>query len=202
MKIDKSKIDVAAVFLIFMAVCGDVQKTAAALDLDPKIVEALAEQEGWNEKIRRISLLSKSEKPGDWERAQNRALAFCQAHRIRRLIDRLILKFEGMSNNQLEDALCTKSPNGLRGNLSARFFSDLASAAEKAHHLAYTALGDTVQERQASEDGDSGSAAKLHAALISALNNPAMAGKESELLVKEASDVIVESKKLLSEQSG
>lgn len=196
MKVDKTKLDVSQIFLVYMAVVGDVDKTALSLDLDPKIVQSLAQSEGWSEKIRRISYISKSSKPGEWERAQNRALNFVQAHRVRSLIDRLINHFAEQTPEEMVEK--NKSREDLP---SAKFLSDLLSAAEKAHHLSYAALGDTVAEREGrvDEEGNSVSAATIHASLIAALNNPAMAGISAEMLVKESSaivDVVIEQKQI------
>lgn len=197
MKVDKSKLDVSQIFLIYMTVVGDIDKCAMALDLDPAIVASLASSEGWSEKIRRISLISKSGKPGEWERAQNRALNFVQAHRVRSLLDRMITHYASMTGEQLANVFCsehsTKEGGGIRIKTpSAKFLSDLMCAAERAHHLSYAALGDTVIEREAriDEEGNSVSAASLHASLIAALNSPASAELSAEMLVRESASVI------------
>src|SRR4026208_1606531 len=101
MKLDKSNLDVSQIFLVYMATIGDVVKTATALERSPEVVQALADNEGWVSKVRRISVMSKSEKPGDWERAQNRALSFVQGHSIRRLIDRMIKELTRMDDETL-----------------------------------------------------------------------------------------------------
>lgn len=190
-KLDEGKLDVAQIFLCYMAVIGDVPKTAAALDLDPALVEHLAEKHGWKEKVRRISIMSKSEKPGDWERAQNRALNFVQAHRIRQVIDRVILHFQGMDVEALIEALSSRDARG-SVHVSSKFFADLTAASERVHQMSYYALGDTVKERESQpKDADGSTPAQLHAALIAALNNPTMQGREAEVLVKEATQVVV-----------
>src|SRR5262245_50873198 len=97
----KEKSDIVQIFLIFMATIGDVDKTALALELDPEFVKWLAEQEGWSEKVRRLTIMSKSEKPGDWERAQNRALNYVQVHRIRMLLDRVIVQLFNCTAEEL-----------------------------------------------------------------------------------------------------
>src|SRR5262245_25474277 len=120
----KAKTDVAQVFLVFMATIGDVGKTAAALDLDPHFVAWLAEQEGWLAKVKRVSLMSKGDKPGDWERAQNRALCFVQAHRARMLMDRLILNLTGLNEDEFIAQFTVTSREGNQ-SLNARFFADM-----------------------------------------------------------------------------
>ena len=185
MRVNKNQIDVSRAFLVFVTLCGDVQKTAAALDLDPKQVQALADQENWHEKISRISLLKKSEGKGDYEKAINRALNFAQAHRLRLLIDKMIERFDGMSPEEIADELSVMAKGGQRV-VSSRFLSDLASAVEKAQHLSYIALGDTVGERQeATQEEGALTANQMHAAVIHALNNPSMQGVEAKLLEAE-----------------
>lgn len=184
--IDKNKIDVAQAFLIFMATVGDCARTAVALDLEPEQVEELAEAEGWNAKIRRVSLMSKGGKPGDWERAQNRALCFVQAQCIRAQVDRLLKECTELSNEELLSRCCVRTRDG-SAQLSAKFMVDLAGAAEACHRMSYQALGDTVTER--TENGGSEGPSKagdLHSAIIAALSNPAATVPNTTLLLEEA----------------
>ena len=174
-RLNKNVLDTSQVFLTFVALVGDVEKTAAALDLDPAVVRKLADDEGWDVKIQRVCFMSKSGKPGDWERAQHRALCWVQAHRVRGLLDRMVERFEGMDEDEIAEAVSSVAKDGSR-HVSARFFADLTAAMEKAHQMGYTALGDTTGERKdrQTEEGDTLNANALHAAVISALNNPAV----------------------------
>jgi hypothetical protein len=186
MKIDKSKLDVAQIFLTFMSLIGDVDKTAAALDLSPHIVAGLAEQEGWLEKVRRLSVMSKSGKQGDYERAQNRALNFVQAHRLRMTVDAMLRAFDGLTPEEIVHKLSTADRNG-NMHLSARFLADLSAAAEKIQALSYAALGDSVKERVERAVADDGEMTpdQLHAAVISALNAPHAPAVASQVLEAE-----------------
>lgn len=187
--LNKNRIDVSQCFLVFMSVCGDTERTALALDLDPKIVQELATKEGWSDKIKRISLLSKSEKPGDFERATNRCLNFVQAHRVRLVLDKVIEKFHGLDADETLEMLTTRREGQI--SYSARFLGDLTAALEKVHFLSYAALGDSIKEREARESNDEGvDANALHAAVLQALNNPAAKFVESDLLVAEASATV------------
>jgi len=187
MKIDKSKLDVAQIFLTFMSLVGDVEKTAAALDLDPRVVTALAEQEGWLEKVRRLSVMSRSGKPGDYERAQNRALNFVQSHRMRLTVDAMLRAFDGLTPEEICEKLASFDKNG-NAHISARFLADLASAAEKIQALSYAALGDSVKERVERAETSDGEMTpdQLHAAVIAALNSPHAPRIASEVLENEA----------------
>lgn len=188
----KQRTDVAQAFLVFMATIGDTEKTALALDLDPEFIGWLAEQEGWTAKVRRVSLMSKGEKPGDWERAQNRCLNYIQAHRVRTLIDRLLVELTNCSADDFLTRFRNLDKHGQPTGMSGRFFADLMAALSKVHELSYYALGDSVGERleRAKEEGGDHSVADIHAALIAALNNPSVSAKTSQLLVEEASSVI------------
>lgn len=188
----KQKTDVSQVFLVAMATVGDWQKTALALDLDVEFVEWLAETEGWKEKIKRVSVLSKGGKPGDWERAQNRCLNYIQAHRVRMLIDRVLIELVKLTPEELAEKFKSCDRHGKPNGVSARFFSDLSAALDKVHMLSYMALGDSVGERvkRTDEEGGDRSVADLHASLIAALNAPNLDNKASECLVAEAAQVI------------
>lgn len=186
-KIDKSRLDVSQIFLCYMSLVGDCVRTAAALDMDPTVVEALAEEEGWLEKVRRISVMSKSGKPGDYERAQNRALNYIQAHRMRMTVDALLRSFDGLTPEEIVERFETLDKKGDR-HISARFLADLAAASEKIQALSYAALGDSVKERverAETQDGDM-TPDQLHAAVIAALNAPHAPRIAAQVLEDEA----------------
>ena len=182
---DKNKIDVTQAFLIFMATVGDVQRTAVALDLEPEQVEELAESEGWREKIRRVSVMSKGGKPGDWERAQNRALSFVQAQVLREQVNRLLRECAGMTDEELLSRACVRTRDG-GTQLSAKFLVDMANAAEACHRMAYMALNDTVSERQDREQEAPGTKTNdLHAAIVASLSSPSSTTSPANLLSQE-----------------
>jgi hypothetical protein len=193
-RLNKNNVNVTQVFLTYTALVGDVEKTAAALDLDPDYVRKLAADEGWQSKLERICLIGKGGKPGDWERASNRALCFVQAHQTREIIGRVISRFQDMDDDEIFEAIASIAKDGSR-HVSGRFFADLTAAMEKCHQMAYCALGDTAGERKenASDDADAVNATALHAAVLSALNNPKVNAidvaseivKETESKVKE-----------------
>lgn len=189
LKFDKSKIDCSACFLVYMSLCGCVERTALAMDLDPEIVRALAESEGWEIKIRRVSLLSKGEKAGDYEKAVNRALNFAVAHQGRVLISKIIENLGKMGNEQLF-GVCTQIKAGSVTH-TARFFSDLAAALEKFSHLTYISLGDSTGERESKDGGEETlDLAGLHISVLAALNSPHSVGVEKKLLEDSVEDVV------------
>lgn len=187
---DISQIDSAQVFLVFMALVGDVDKTALACDLDPTIVEQLAEKFKWTDKIKKVSIMSKGDKPGSYEKACNRALNFAQAHLFRSLVQKVLENLAEKDGAEL--IACMASTKAGQVTLSAKLFSDLAAAAEKAHHLSYLALGDETAGREAGATGkdDDLSIESLHASVISALSHPASAGAELKLIETSITDLV------------
>jgi hypothetical protein len=193
----KAKTDIAQVFLVFMSLVGDVPKTAAAVDLDPEFVQWLADTEGWTAKIKRVSMMSKSEKPGDFERAVNRALAFAQAQRMRLLLDGALSEAHKMKSAELLAKTSTSDKAG-RARWSGKFFLDMASAIETVTRVSLVALGDTVTERVEREDtGGDVSASSLHQSILNALNNPAAAKAAINLIGPEQAQAV----QLLSDKS-
>lgn len=185
MQLNKNKLDVSQILLTYVALVGDVVKTAEALNLDPEVVQKLADAEGWQTKIQRITLLAGSGRPGDFERAQNRALAFVQGHRIRSLLDGIITRFADMTPEEIVEAITVRSEKGAK-QISARFLVDLAAAAEKAHHMTYAALGDTATDRaKRDSEPDEMNASALHAAVLASLNAPGNAAKPADQIVRE-----------------
>ena len=188
----KQRTDVAQIFLVFMATIGDVEKTSLALQLEPEFVAWLAEQEGWQEKVRKVSIMSKGGNPGDWERAQNRCLNFVQAHRVRTLIDHVLIELVKLKPEELAEKFKSCDRHGKPNGVSARFFSDITAAMDKVHLLSYYALGDSVGERvkRTEAEGTDRSVNDIHAALIQALNTPNIGHETSEALVLEASKAV------------
>lgn len=184
----QKKIDQVQVFNVFSVLVGDVEKTALALDLDPNVIRKLANEHGWAEKIARISLLSKSGNPGDWERAQNRALNFVQAHQLRRVID---LQLAHVNEKTLEDVMRITDLRTGETRYSAQIIRDLAGAMQKVHEMTYNAVGDSVKERtQDKPNQDPVTQAGLHGAMISALNRTGTGIDPAKTLADEAAAVI------------
>lgn len=174
----KVKLDRQQAFLLYATFCGDVERTAHALNVEPLVILRAAEEEGWNVKLQPIIALKRSTRPGDVERAINRALNFVQAHRFRLFLERIIQRFADMDSDQLEELLFPMSSIGLptrpdaeiTKRLSTRAFADLASALEKAQALTYMALNDTAQERvRRHEDQPTEAAGDMHAQIAKAM---------------------------------
>lgn len=185
MKVNKNLHDIAQIFSVYMSFVGDADQTAAALSLDPKLVQALADQEDWVTKVKHLSQMSKSGKPGDFEKAANRALNFVQAHRLRGVLTSLLTNYEAREPSDIAEV--TFSTAGVQ-KVSCKFLSDLASAMEKVHQLTYASLGDSVAERNArlEEDGSEVSGDTLHRAVFAALNSPAVRGLDVKEIVVTA----------------
>lgn len=160
-------------FLLFAAFCGDVEQTAHALNLSPATILKVAEDDGWLTKLRSIIELKKSARPGDIERAMNRALNFVQAHRFRLVCERMVKKLTNLNDEELKSYLMTgHTKEGMAvDKLTTRPLADLASAIEKAQALSYLALNDTAVERVKREEfrEDSTSGGELHARIAAGM---------------------------------
>lgn len=193
--IDVSNVDVAAVYIGFTALVGDIDRTALAFGLSTRVVQHLADKFDWNDKIRSISMLSKSGKPGEWEKAQNRALCFVQGHLLRSIMQRILENLNGLSRAEIVKTVVSQKRTG-EITFSAGFYSDLAAAMQKCHEMCYVSLGDSAGDRGRENKealNSELSVDALHAAISSALNTPAGAGAERVLLEKEVEKVVKES---------
>lgn len=186
--LNKNKHDISQIFLIYMALVGDIQKVSLATDVPEADIEEMAKREGWADKVRRISVMSKSGKPGDWERAQNRALNFVQVHQLRRTIDRVIAHLSEQEAKEIIEHTTHKGDL----TLSARLLTDLASAMQRIHEMSYSALGDSVKERDPEGTGAGAelNSAALHASLIGALNSAKLPGTTPEAIVAETVETV------------
>lgn len=166
-------IDRENAFMLYAAMCGDLERTAHALNISPVEVLKMADDEKWNDKLKSILELKKSSRPGDIERAINRAMNFVQAHRMRLFLERVIVKLTGMNETELTEYLFTgHSPKDGTPylKLSTRALADLMSALEKAHALSYQSLSDTAQDRSKRVESDDGkSGGELHAQIAEAM---------------------------------
>jgi ABC-type sugar transport system ATPase subunit len=145
-------IDKENAFLLYATFCGDVVKTAHALSMPPEQVAKLADTLRWNEKLAPILALKKSTRPGDIERAMNRALNFVQAHQFRLFVSRCIQRFTSMSEKELDEFIFQGKPLESKSPLAAakvstRGIADLAQAMERCQTMTYQALNDTTSER-------------------------------------------------------
>jgi hypothetical protein len=169
-------IDRPQAFLLYATFCGDVVKTAHALNVSPVAVLRVVDDEGWTEKLKGIIELKNSGKPGDLERGINRALNFVQAHRMRLIVERAIRHFTGMTEEAFAEMMTsgkefTKDGKPAMLKMSTRAIADLASALEKAHACSYQALGDTAQDRGKRKEAEATveSMGGLHAQIAAAM---------------------------------
>lgn len=170
-------------FMLYATFAGDVVRTAHALNIKPAALILMADEGGWNDKLRSIIEGKESARPGDWERAVNRAINFVLAHQMRLLFDRALKRFREMDDEELEKAMIEewtdREGNG-RYKATGKVFADLAAAMEKVHSMTYHALSDTVQDRNRRKEQEKGedTTGDLHAQIsakmqqISADNSP------------------------------
>lgn len=173
-------------FLLYTSFAGDVDRTAHALNVEVGQVVLAVKEGEWLTRLEGILKLRSSSRPGDVERAMNRATNFAQAHRMRMFLERLITKIHRMNDEELI-AYCFVTESKTRKNkatgeeettderkISTRPFADLASAVEKIHQLTYLALGDSSGERKQRADReaetDNVPTLDIHAAISKAVS--------------------------------
>lgn len=165
-------IDRENLFLLYATFAGDIVRTAHASSLTPVQVLQIVDDEKWVEKLRPIIELKKSTRPGDFERAVNRALVFAQAHRLRLVVERVLSRIIKLSDEELRDHLSARDKMGSAlKSFSFRSLADLASAMEKANAMTFLSLSDSAQDRnrrQEQETGD-GAAGDLSVAIANAM---------------------------------
>jgi hypothetical protein len=128
----------------------DVERAAIAANIPVEQVKQMAIDGRWEDQLKVLIRLKQSGRPGDLERATNRAINLIQAHRYRLLLERILRRFSLMRESDLH-ALCveeTESKDGIvRSKLVTRPFADLATALEKCQAMTYLALCDTATDR-------------------------------------------------------
>lgn len=140
-------------WLLFASFAGDVERTAIALNVPAVAVLKVAEDEGWLARLAPIIALTKTKRPGDLERAINRALNYVQAHTFRLIVERTIQRVTNMGVEEFERYMLSKlGKEGMEPALNTRPLADLASALEKAHAMTYAALEDTSADRVKRKD--------------------------------------------------
>jgi hypothetical protein len=186
--------DVEQAFIVYATLNGDIVKSAAALGITPdRLMQAEVEHD-WRKRLGAILRLKETGRPGDVERAVNRACNFAQASRMRTVLDRMVTKLFRMSDEELLDfcfITATKTVKGIEDSekkISTRPFADLASALEKVQALSYMALGDSAVERKKREDDDGPAAAStkdIHAMISQAVADAAGEQSPRSLLHQE-----------------
>lgn len=196
-------LDKEQAFELYATFCGDLERTAHALGVRPLDVLKAAEELGWNEKLAGIFKLKKSTRPGDVERALNRAQNFVQAHRFRRFVERVIHKLTGMNEGEFMEYIfeATTKEGTTVTKLSTRALADLASAMEKCQAMTYLALSDTAQDRAKRDEqvDENAVGGHLHAQIAAAMaevskdNSPRAQLLDAQ--IQQAEEVKIEAKR-------
>lgn len=167
-------IDRENAFLLYASFCGDVVKTAAALNIDAVTLLKVIDSERWTEKLAPILNLTKSSRPGDVERGISRAINFCQAHRMRILIERALKLMTNWSDEEMLENLMPESVSkaGVASKkVSTRWLADFTVCMDKCHHLVYASLNDTATERVRRNDAETaGPVQDLHSLIALAMS--------------------------------
>lgn len=189
MQINTKQVDVAAVFLGYVACVGSIEKVSLMFDLDPSLVEKLAEENDWLGKVKRLSLVSKDGTDNnEWAKMQSRAISYVQGHQLRAVLQRVLENINQMTREDLTATVTAVKAGSV--TFTARFYADLAAAMQSAHQMCYAALGDSASEREKVSGGEETlSIEKLHSAVLMALSNPAGAGAERRLGLSETIEI-------------
>jgi len=176
------EINRSTAFLLYATFCGDVERTAHALSVRPIDLVRVADDEGWDAKLGGILALKRSQRPGDLERAMNRAMNYVQAHLWRQFLDRCMQELIALNQAALNEYLFSEVNQGqlkLLGDaqppprkLSTRGLADLSAAIEKAQDMTYKALSDTAgdrRQRQVDVDDAQTSPSQLFAEMAKAM---------------------------------
>lgn len=162
-----------------MSLGGDVEKTAIALRCNLDEFKLLADDEGWQRKLKQWNSLSGSQ-PRDVSIQVNRAVNYVQAHRLRSIIDKVVEQMALDTPDELIARLTVNTRDGSR--FESRILTDLVKAAETAQLMTQRALGDTADERPEESSGGKGSAIALD--VMRALNAVDNSKMDSVSLVK------------------
>lgn len=184
MQINTKNIDLVAVFLGYVACVGDLQKTSLMFDLSPEIVEKLADENDWNGKIKRLSLVSKDGAGNsEWAVIQNRALCLVQGTMLRMVLQRILENVGQMSREDLTATVTAVKAGSV--TFTAKFYAEISAAMEASHRMCYNAICDGAADRGAKDktaEEDTLSIEKLHSAVLMALSGAPGAGVERKLL--------------------
>lgn len=138
------------IYQLYALFACDAERTAVAAKIPVEVVEKMAQDGRWDAQFKTLIKLRTSGRPGDLERATNRAINFVQAHNYRRFLERVMRKFALLTENDLSD-FCFEIRIDVKGNeirkLNMRPLADLATAIEKCHAMTYAALTDTASDR-------------------------------------------------------
>ena len=144
------------IYQLYALFACDAEKTAVAAKIPLEVVEEMAKNGRWDAQFQTLIKLRQSGRPGDLERATNRAINFVQAHNYRRFLERIMRMLSLLTPKELEE-YCFEIRIDKQGNesrkMACRPFADLATAIEKCHAMTYAALTDTASDRQHRKEG-------------------------------------------------
>ncbi len=142
--LDKNQLNVDHIFETFMTSGGDVDKTAAAMNLDRQSIRDLADAEGWNAKFAEWSQFGEADRSEAQSRTR-RTANYIRARRFLNTIDNLTSWLSEKTPKQLAKLL-TKPVRPKGKEFSTRALTDLVKAAEACQAMCQRALGGTASE--------------------------------------------------------
>lgn len=153
LSVAKANLDVSKVFLTYINSGGNRFKTAAACALPVDLVDDLARDEGWAEKLGQRNSLAKDESKSSDEinREILRLQAAAQAARLKDEIDAVLLHLANLPPEEKLKYLFVQKPGGVKAPTGS-FYVELAKAMETCHQSIYRAMGDQLAKRPDAPD--------------------------------------------------
>lgn len=153
LSVAKANLDVSKVFLTYINSGGNRFKTAAACSLPVDLVDDLARDEGWAEKLGQRNSLAKDESKSSEEinREILRLQAASQAARLKDEIDAVLLHLANLPPEEKLKYLFVQKPGGVKAPTGS-FYVELAKAMETCHQAIYRAMGDQLAKRPDAPD--------------------------------------------------
>ena len=136
MSLLKRDIDVSRVFLAYLSLQGDCNRTAMACDMAVEDVRDLAAAEQWSTKIKQFAALREEDQ--HFQVGLNRVLNFVQARQLSGLVDAVIKEMS--DPEKMMELLTTTTMHG--STFNTKPLTDLVRAAEAIQAMTSRALGD------------------------------------------------------------
>lgn len=132
-------------FFLYTIACGDLITVARHLNTSVAEVRGLARVGQWEDRVRMLAKAGQvgDLEPKDFDAAQkelNRAVNYVQAHKLRRVADRLLAEL-GETEGSLLERLTTVSATG-SASYDLKPLADIARVMEISHRLSSNAIGD------------------------------------------------------------
>jgi hypothetical protein len=172
-------------FVVWQGLGGDSKLAGRALNIDWRIIEALAHDFQWHA-IAGGELGLKDEAV---EKKINRITSYAQGKRLVKILENAFAAIES-EPERLKKALFNHNADG-EPTINAKPLVELAKALETAHNVCYRALGDKVAAEADSVGGPSDERVRnLSLTVINAVNNAAARTSGGKVVTEVVADTV------------